>query len=65
MVVAETTWTPADLSQAVQRCHRLGQTRPVLARVLSLAGSLDERVIDVLVKEANQMRALFVREEAA
>lgn len=44
VVFAESSWVPADNSQAAMRCHRIGQTRGVLVRFATLAGSIDERV---------------------
>jgi SWI/SNF-related matrix-associated actin-dependent regulator 1 of chromatin subfamily A len=41
---AEVTWVPKDLQQAIARCRRIGQTRPVLARIFSLKGSVDEQI---------------------
>lgn len=47
-VFVEADWTPALVSQAVDRCHRIGQTEPVLAQVLVALGTLDEHVQGVL-----------------
>ena len=52
---AETGWVPKDVQQAAKRCHRIGQTNPVLAKIYSLAGSLDEAVSDILAHRLNQM----------
>ena len=52
---AETGWVPKDVIQAAKRCHRIGQNKPVLARVFSLKGSLDEIVSGVLVHRFNMM----------
>lgn len=52
---AETGWVPKDVLQAAKRCHRIGQTRPVLAKIYSMKGSLDEVVSDILVHRYNQM----------
>lgn len=41
VVAAELDWTPAKMSQAVDRCHRYGQTQNVLAQYLVLDGSVD------------------------
>lgn len=40
----ESDWTPAGNAQAIMRVHRLGQTRNVRARFLTLANSFDETV---------------------
>jgi SNF2 family DNA or RNA helicase len=44
VVMVEASWSPADNSQAVARCRRFGQQRPVLARHLYVPGSLDEAI---------------------
>ena len=51
VVFAETGWVPKDILQAAKRCHRIGQTRPVLARIFSLKNSLDEAVSDTIVRK--------------
>ena len=40
----ETDWTPANVTQAIDRQHRIGQERPVLARTLIAMNTLDERI---------------------
>lgn len=40
----EWSWSPADNAQALMRVHRIGQTKEVHARFISLAESIDERV---------------------
>ena len=51
VVFAESSWVPADMQQAAKRCHRIGQIDSVLARVISLAGSIDETIGDVLIRK--------------
>ena len=51
VVFAESSWVPSDMEQAAKRCCRLGQGRSVLARIVSLAGSIDEAVSDVLTRK--------------
>ena len=53
---AEPSWVPADLSQAVARLHRQGQTRPVFARLFSLQGSFDEVIMSVLTRKLKDTR---------
>jgi SNF2 family DNA or RNA helicase len=58
---AETFWVPKDIIQAAKRCHRIGQSRPVLAKIYSLKGSLDETVSGILVHRFNQVSRLESR----
>lgn len=44
----ELDWVPGNNAQATDRVHRIGQTRPVRARFLTLANSIDELVVDAL-----------------
>jgi SWI/SNF-related matrix-associated actin-dependent regulator of chromatin subfamily A-like protein 1 len=67
VVFAETTWTPADVVQAAKRCHRIGQRSSVLAQIISLASSIDERVGGVLMRKASELAHFeqLVRKEVA
>ncbi|GIX36709.1 MAG: hypothetical protein KatS3mg126_2488 [Lysobacteraceae bacterium] len=40
-------WNPAVEQQASDRAHRIGQTRPVTVYKLVLAGSIEERILDL------------------
>lgn len=42
MVFAELYWTPAQLLQAEDRCHRIGQATVVKVQYLVAKGSLDD-----------------------
>ncbi|GAA1333843.1 hypothetical protein GCM10009592_28470 [Brachybacterium rhamnosum] len=46
----ETDWTPANVVQAEDRLHRIGQTRPVHITTLIAAGTLDARIHQVLAR---------------
>ncbi|MGI9494049.1 MAG: DEAD/DEAH box helicase [Geminicoccaceae bacterium] len=52
---AEQSWSPADNAQAAKRCHRIGQKNPVMVRMISLAGSLDEAVNQVLRRKTQAL----------
>lgn len=45
---AETDWTPANVVQAEDRQHRIGQTQPVQVTTLIAEGTLDARIHAVL-----------------
>jgi SWI/SNF-related matrix-associated actin-dependent regulator 1 of chromatin subfamily A len=49
VVFAELDWVPGNVSQAEDRCHRIGQTASVLAQHLVLEGSLDAHMAKILV----------------
>lgn len=54
----EESWTPATNMQAIKRVHRLGQTRKVRARFISLANSLDQHVSDTNARKTAQITQL-------
>jgi len=57
VMIAEASWTPADNAQAMMRVHRIGQVHPVLARFVTLAGTIDEAVTAVLRRKSAQIAA--------
>lgn len=59
LLIMEASWTPADNFQAIMRAYRIGQTRPVLAQFVSLAGSIDEAVNATLIRKTQAISALF------
>jgi SNF2 family DNA or RNA helicase len=48
LVFAEQSYVPGANAQAADRIYRIGQTKSVLIRVMSAAGSVDERVAEIL-----------------
>ena len=42
VVFVEPSWDPSTIFQAVDRVHRIGQTKPVLAQFLTIHKSIDE-----------------------
>lgn len=51
VIFAELDWVPANISQAEDRCHRIGQHDQVLVQHLVLDGSLDARMATILVEK--------------
>jgi SWI/SNF-related matrix-associated actin-dependent regulator 1 of chromatin subfamily A len=51
VVFAELDWVPGNVTQAEDRCHRIGQSESVLVQHLVLDGSLDARMAHVLVEK--------------
>jgi SWI/SNF-related matrix-associated actin-dependent regulator 1 of chromatin subfamily A len=59
VVFAELDWTPARISQAEDRCHRIGQFDSVLVQHLVLEESLDSYMAEMLLdKQAIADKAL-------
>jgi SWI/SNF-related matrix-associated actin-dependent regulator 1 of chromatin subfamily A len=55
VVFAEMDWVPAVNAQASKRCHRIGQSKPVVVRSFALANSVDEIVARTLGKKARMI----------
>jgi len=53
VVFAELDWVPANMSQAEDRCHRIGQDDSVLIQHLVLEDSFDARMAKSLVEKQN------------
>lgn len=51
VVFAELDWTPAIVTQAEDRCHRIGQKSHVLVQHLVLNGSLDAKIAKMLLSK--------------
>ena len=51
MLFAELDWTPANMLQAEDRIHRIGQQGNALIRQLVFDGSLDAKMADTLVRK--------------
>lgn len=59
IVFVEWSWTPEDNVQAASRLHRIGQKRGVLARFLSVPGTLDARIASVAARKARDIHQLL------
>lgn len=51
VIFAEMDWVPSNLSQAEDRCHRIGQKDNVLVQHIVLAGSLDYRMVTRVIEK--------------
>jgi SNF2 family DNA or RNA helicase len=66
-------WNPAAEAQAIDRAHRIGQTRPVFAYRLIARDTVEERILelqqqkrhlaDAIITEDNSVIANLTREE--
>ena len=52
-------FTPADNTQAVLRCHRIGQPRPVRARFFYIDNGTDKKMQQILMRRTRDMASLF------
>jgi hypothetical protein len=51
VVFAELDWVPGNISQAEDRCHRIGQTESVLVQHIVLEDSLDAKLAQTIVSK--------------
>lgn len=63
VVFAEQDWVPGNNAQAVMRCHRIGQTRPVFARFYGVAGTIDEKISRILKRKTKDLTQIFDSEK--
>ena len=52
VILTEPQWKPSVEAQAIARCHRMGQVRPVEVHRLLAEGSVDERMLAVLATKS-------------
>jgi SNF2 family DNA or RNA helicase len=53
VILLDPWWNPAVEAQAVDRAHRMGQTRPVMAYRLITTGTIEEKVLEMQEKKRN------------
>lgn len=61
VLFVESSWNPTDNWQAAARCRRIGQKYPVLARFMTLTGTIDEPIQRVAVRKATQIKEVLTR----
>lgn len=63
VLFVEASWVPSDNVQAACRAHRIGQKDGVLARFLTLEGSLDKQIMTALARKARDLAVLIDNED--
>jgi len=53
VIFCEMSWVPAEMSQAEDRCDRIGQHYPVNVIHVVLDGSIDQHLAEVLIEKQN------------
>jgi SNF2 family DNA or RNA helicase len=59
VLFVEQDWVPGNNAQAVMRCHRIGQEKPVFVKFVALNNSIDKHVTFVLKKKIRDLTMIF------
>lgn len=59
LLFVESSWVPAENEQAAMRIHRIGQRNACLVRFATLAGSIDERIMNACARKMKDITELF------
>ena len=59
VILYDPWWNPAVERQAMDRTHRIGQTRPVFVHRLVAAGTVEEKILDMQARKQALADALF------
>lgn len=63
VIIAEPQWKPSTEEQAIARCHRMGQIRPVEVHRLLTENSVDEHMLAILARKS-ALFANYIRPSA-
>ena len=55
----ESSWVPEEILQAIDRCHRFGQKNAVNARFHVVENSIDQNVLDSVIKKYKKIRKIL------
>jgi superfamily II DNA or RNA helicase len=64
VVLFDPWWNPAVESQAIDRTHRIGQTRKVIAYKLIVKDTVEEKILDLQEKKKKLVREIVGADEA-
>ena len=65
VIIMEPQWNPTFEAQAQDRCHRIGQKRPVTVYRLCSHGSCEESILEVAAQKVQMSKAVMEDEEVA
>jgi SNF2 family DNA or RNA helicase len=55
VILAEPSPVPGRNAQAIARAHRKGQKHPVLARFVTLPGTIDQRLMNIIARKTRDI----------
>lgn len=59
VILYDPWWNPAVERQAMDRAHRIGQTKPVFVHRLVAAGTVEQKILDLQARKQALADALF------
>ena len=62
VIIYDSDWNPQQDLQAQDRCHRIGQTKPVVVYRLITANTVDQRVVEVAY-EKRRLEKMIIHKE--
>lgn len=62
VIIVDPWWNPAVEQQAIERVHRIGQTRPVTAIKLICANTVEEKILELHTYKRSLMEGTFTGE---
>ncbi|MFA5053343.1 MAG: DEAD/DEAH box helicase [Parcubacteria group bacterium] len=65
IVFVEFDWVPGNVVQAEDRCHRIGQSEPVVIDYLAFDETLDQRMAELIVEKLHLADAILDRKRQA
>ena len=64
VILYDPWWNPAVEAQAIDRAHRIGQTRPVFVHRLIAAGTIEEKMLELQARKRELAAALWDADSA-
>jgi SWI/SNF-related matrix-associated actin-dependent regulator of chromatin subfamily A3 len=64
VILSDSWWAPAIEDQAVDRVHRLGQTKKCSVFRLVMEGSIEERTLDIQAEKRKLMMMAFKEKDS-
>lgn len=59
VIFVEAPWTPAELEQAADRCHRIGQKSTVVIDVLTISESIDHYMLSKILEKQSAIENIL------
>lgn len=59
VLFVEQSFVPADMQQAIKRCHRIGQEKPVYIRFMSVANTIDQHIANIVRRKVAEISGVL------